>query len=144
MKELNVQSSNKHIKRTSTESVRFLDDNSVLINAASAPVTKREKEFELTLQKALLSACLQYIEIPSNSSGNSKNMEAKGKYLNYLQMENVIILPVFHIKEDRIVEQKFKELFPDFKIATVNSNEIARDGGTNKYYPFVFTFGYSF
>jgi hypothetical protein len=38
-----------------------------LINAASAHVTKREKEFELSLRKALLSACVEYIEFPSNT-----------------------------------------------------------------------------
>jgi agmatine/peptidylarginine deiminase len=71
-------------------------------------------------------------------------MEANGEYLKLFANGKCNHSSVFGIKEDGIVEQKFKELFPDFKIATVNSNEIARDGGTNKYYPFVFTFGYSF
>jgi agmatine deiminase len=109
--------------------VRFLNDNTVLINAGSEKATQKEKEFELSLRLALHNACLDYIEIPSDTSGNTKNKEANGEYLNYLQMENVIILPVFGIEKDDIVEKKFKELFSGIKIATVNSNDIANEGG---------------
>jgi agmatine deiminase len=109
--------------------VRFLNNNTVLINAGSEKATQKEKEFELSLRLALHNACLDYIEIPSDTSGNTKNKEANGEYLNYLQMENVIILPVFGIEKDDIVEKKFKELFSGIKIATVNSNDIAKEGG---------------
>lgn len=108
---------------------RFLNDDTVLINAGSEKATQREKKFELSLRLALHNACLEYIEIPSNTSGNSKIQEANGEYLNYLQMENVIILPVFGIKEDDMVEKKFKELFPGITLATVKSNDIAKEGG---------------
>jgi len=109
--------------------VRFLNDHTVLINAGSEKATQKEKEFESSLRLALHNACLEYIEIPSNTSGNSNNKEANGEYLNYLQMENVIIIPVFGIKEDDIVEKKFKELFSGIKIVTMNSNDIAKEGG---------------
>ena len=109
--------------------VRFLNDNTVLINASSENSTKREKQFELSLRLALHNAGLNYIEIPSNTSANKNNEQANGEYLNFLQMENVIILPAFGIAEDEIVKEKFKELFPDTRIVSVNSNEIANEGG---------------
>ena len=109
--------------------VRFLNDDTVLINATSENATKREKEFELSLRLALHNAGLNYIDIPSNTSANKNNEQANGEYLNFLQMKDVIILPAFGIAEDEIVKEKFKELFPDTKIVSVNSNEIANEGG---------------
>ena len=44
-------------------------------------------------------------------------------------MENVIIFPTFQQTEDELVLKKFEELFPGYSIATVDSNDIADDGG---------------
>jgi len=109
--------------------VRFLNDDTVLINASSEKANKKEKDFELALRLALHNAGLDYIEIPSDTSGNTKDKQANGEYLNYLQMEKVIILPAFGIEKDKVVEEKFKELFPGIRIVPINSNDIANEGG---------------
>ena len=109
--------------------VRFLNNNTVLINGSSEIVTKKEKEFQLRLRLALHNAGLEYIEIPSNTERNKNNKQANGEYLNFLQMENVLIIPTFGIKEDDIVVKKFEALFLGLTIATVISNEIANEGG---------------
>jgi len=77
----------------------------------------------------LSNAGLGYIELPSNTGANTNYTPANGEYLNYLQMENVIILPTFGIPEDELVVKKFEGLFPGSSIATVSSNDIAKDGG---------------
>ncbi len=109
--------------------VRLLDENTVLINVSSEKVTKKEKDFELSLRLALHNARLKYIEILSNTSTNKNYEQANGEYLNYLQMKDVIILPAFGIPEDEIVMEQFKNLFPDSRIVSVNSNDIANEGG---------------
>jgi agmatine deiminase len=109
--------------------VRFLNENTVLINASSEKASKKEKDFESSLRQALNNAGLKYREILSNTSANKNNEQANGEYLNYLQMKDVIILPAFGIAEDEMVMEQFIELFPGNRIVSVNSNEIANDGG---------------
>lgn len=109
--------------------VRFKDENTVLINASSEKATKKEKDFELSLRRALNDAGLIYKEILSNTSANKNNEQANGEYLNYLQMKGLIILPAFGIPEDEKVMEQFIELFPDSRIVSVNSNAIANVGG---------------
>jgi agmatine deiminase len=108
---------------------RFLDDNIVLINAGSPQANKKEKNFQLQLRCALHNAGFEFVEIPSNTSGNNNYTQANGEYLNYLQMKDVIVLPTFDIPEDELVARKIEELFPGITIATVNSNDIANNGG---------------
>lgn len=44
-------------------------------------------------------------------------------------MENTIIIPTFDIKEDDIAVKKLETVYPGQTIDTVESNEIAYDGG---------------
>lgn len=103
--------------------IRFLDDNTVLINKYS----KEDKNFQLQLILALHNAGLDYVEIPYNPYGNEKDIQANGIYINYLQMEQAVIVPTFDILEDEIAIKQFEALFPTIK--TVQSNDVAKDGG---------------
>jgi agmatine deiminase len=105
--------------------VRFLDNNTVLINDYS----QEKPRFQLTFRMSLQNAGLDYIEIPYNPYINQKLLQANGIYINYLQMKDVVIVPTFGIKEDEIVINRFEQLFSESKIATVESNEIANQGG---------------
>jgi len=51
---------------------------------------------------ALDNAELDYIEIPYNSYINKSYDKANGDYINFLQMENTVIIPTFGIKEDEM------------------------------------------
>jgi agmatine deiminase len=108
--------------------VRFFDDNTVLINTYPGKSAK-ERSFQVNLKKSLTNARLNYIEIPCNPYGNAYVFEANGIYMNYLQMEGVIILPVFNIKEDEHAVKKFEEIFAGQTIKTIESNAVAKDGG---------------
>lgn len=105
--------------------VRFYENDTVLINAAE----NKKNAFQLSLRLALHNAGLKYIEIPYNHFGNKKKSQANGIYLNYLQMQQDIIIPVFGIVEDDPAEKQFVDLFNGNKISTVNSNDIANEGG---------------
>ena len=105
--------------------VRFIDENTVIINDY-----KEEKEwFYRAFEIAIHNTGLDYIKIPYNVYGNKSNDQANGDYINYLQMENTVIVPTFGIEEDDEVVKQFEQLFAGQTIATVPSNEIANDGG---------------
>ena len=60
---------------------------------------------------------------------NKNYNQANGDYINYLQMENTVIIPTFGIKEDDIAVKQFETIFAGQNIVTIDSNEIANDGG---------------
>jgi agmatine deiminase len=60
---------------------------------------------------------------------NKSNDQANGDYINYLQMENTVIIPTFGIKEDNEAVKQLETIFAGQTIATLDSNEIANDGG---------------
>ena len=104
--------------------VRFLNEHTVLINDYSG----ESPEFQSAFRMSLHNAGLEYIEIPYCPDLNTKD-SAKGLYLNYLEMNKVILLPVFGIKEDEAAVKHFEDLFVGYTVRTVESNEIAVQGG---------------
>jgi agmatine deiminase len=105
--------------------VRFIDENTVVINDY-----KQEKEwFHRTFEIAIHNTGLDYIKIPYNVYDNKSNDQANGDYINYLQMENTVIIPTFGIKEDDEAVKQLETIFAGQTIVTVNSNEIANNGG---------------
>ena len=105
--------------------VRFLNEDTVIINDY-----KDEKQgFRRAFFIALNNAGLKYVEIPYNLNENDNDDQAHGCYINYLQMENLIIVPTFGLKEDDQAVRRFEDLFPKQTIATVESREIAEHGG---------------
>jgi agmatine deiminase len=105
--------------------VRFLDNNTVLINDYS----NDKPEFQRAFKIALDNADLDYIEIPYNPYGNKTLGQANGVYINFLQMQNTVIIPTFGIKEDEIAVRQFEQLFKGQNIPTIDSNELADNGG---------------
>ena len=105
--------------------VRFLDDYTVLINNYS----KESIDFQLQFRLAFHNAGLNYIEIPYNPYANKRDLQANGIYINYLHMKQAIVVPTFGIAEDEKVVRQFEELFSGQTIMTIDSNEIANEGG---------------
>ena len=56
---------------------------------------------------------------------------AIGIYVNYLEVGNLIVLPVFEVPGNKDVEavERFRQIFPDRIIETINYNEIGLEGG---------------
>lgn len=77
---------------------------------------------------------LEYIDIPFFESKeiNEKYPDnAIGCYVNYLEVGNLIVLPIFEIpgNKDNEVFELFKSIFPNRIIETINYNEIGFFGG---------------
>lgn len=105
--------------------VRFVDENTVIIN----DYKQEKEEFYRAFEIAIHNTGLDYITIPYNVYDNKSNDHANGDYINYLQMENTVIIPTFDIKEDELAVRQLETIFTGQNIQTVESNEIAYDGG---------------
>jgi agmatine deiminase len=108
--------------------VRFVDRNTLLGN-------NREQEYkywENGINNVLKEKGLCYIDIPFLDHKEKKYPDhAIGCYVNYLEVENLIVLPIFETENnnDQQVYDMFKDLFPNRDIETINYNAIGIFGG---------------
>lgn len=108
--------------------VRFVNRNTLLGN-------DREKEFKYWkdgINIVLKEKGIDYIDIPFLDHKEKKYPgHAIGCYVNYLEIQDLIVLPIFETEQnkDQEVYDKFREIFPDRKIETINYNEIGLHGG---------------
>ena len=106
--------------------LRYFEKDCVLINQY---YKKDKPAFQQKLKTILKSESIQFIEIPFNPYKNASGDEANGLYINYLQMQGFILIPTFGLKEDELAMRQFEKLFPFYVIDSINSREIAKDGG---------------
>ena len=100
--------------------VRFVDENTVVTNAPLSPYG-----FETKVKKSLQNYGFNVIDFPYFYS---KGDSAVGCYLNYLETEKSIFLPVFGVDTDNEAIKLAKNIF-DKTIIPVNINEVAEYGG---------------
>ncbi|MGY6522219.1 MAG: agmatine deiminase family protein [Mongoliitalea sp.] len=105
--------------------VRFVDEHTVIIN----DYKQEKEEFYRAFEIAIHNTGLDYIPIPYNVYNNKSIDHVNGDYINYLQMKNTVIIPTFGMKEDDIAVKQLESIFAGLTTATVESNEIAYDGG---------------
>lgn len=100
--------------------VRLVGENTAIVNAPLSPYG-----FETKVKKSLQNYGFNVIDFPYFYS---KGDSAVGCYLNYLETEKSIFLPVFGVDTDNEAINKAKNIF-DKTIIPVNINEIAEYGG---------------
>lgn len=102
--------------------VRFIDKNTILGN-------DRDKEYKYwseQMNEVIKKYNLNYKDVPFFTGKG-----AMGIYVNYLDVNNLIVIPSFQVEgnmDDEVI-LLFKKLFPDKIIETINYNEIAKEGG---------------
>lgn len=104
---------------------RFLDINSVLINDYKVDKPKNHIDF----LAALHNAKLKWNIIPFTCHLNQDPDDATGLYLNYLELENHLFLPIFNQKSDQLAIDRIKEFFPLKKIIPIVGTEPAKNTG---------------
>lgn len=108
--------------------MRFVDSSTVLVNNLDQDFGYMKN----AIIKALDNANLKYINFPwfeHKIKGNTEH--AIGIYLNYLEIGDLIIMPIFGVpgnKDDEALA-KLKEVFPNKVIETIDYNDIALSGG---------------
>jgi agmatine deiminase len=105
--------------------VRFYDEDTVFINDYS----NEDEDYKLRLEALLANAGISMIRVPYNPYNNASVDDASGTYLNFLEMSDLLLVPIFNRKEDGIVVKLYERTFPGKSVRTIDCNEIARDGG---------------
>ena len=108
--------------------VRFVDRDTILGNSRK----DEYKYWREGMNKVLKEHGLNYIDIPFLEHKENKHpYHAIGCYINYLEVQDLIVLPVFEVENNRDEEvlNLFFQIFPDRKIETINYNEIGLFGG---------------
>lgn len=99
---------------------RFLDDRTVLCNR---PLSSYG--FEQKVKRSVRAYGLNAVDFSFVPTGR---ISAVGCYLNYLETEQAVLLPVFGIEQDAEATVSAQQIFHK-EIVTVNIREIARQGG---------------
>lgn len=107
--------------------VRFVNRNTILGNK----LADEYKYWQKGIQKVIETYNLKYIDMPfiTNIKDSKYPESAMGIYVNYLEVNNLIILPVFDRDEDKQVIEILKKTFPEKTIETINYNRVAQEGG---------------
>lgn len=108
--------------------LRFIDDNTIIVNQLKDEDKNWVKGFERMIQKSNLNV----VEMPWYIDKKDKGKKsAIGSYLNYLQIEDLILFPIF--QENLEIDEKclsiIKTLLPDVKVESININKIGKEGG---------------
>jgi len=105
--------------------VRFIDDNTVIINEPTNENPKVEKR----LRSVLKESRVEIIEIPYSPPKDPTFISATGLHLNYLQMKQAILVPVFNQPTDVKAIKLLENIFVGTNIVAIDCNEIASEGG---------------
>ena len=100
--------------------VRFVDENTVIGNASPY-----QNGYEQRVKRALKKHGITVMDFPYFDSAG---ISAVGSYLNFLETERHIFLPIFGSVQDEAAVKRAKGIF-DKEIIAVNINGIAEDGG---------------
>lgn len=122
-----LKSQNEDLTGHADGMVRFVDRNTIIGNERK---TNEYQYMKDGLQKAIDTFGLTYIDVPFFEDKDSNHPEsAIGIYVNYLEVNNLIIMPVFGREEDKQAIDIIKKAFPDKVIETINYDDVAREGG---------------
>lgn len=109
--------------------VRFIDEHTILGN----DLNHEYKYIRDGIKKACKDNGLDYIDVPFFMPKRDKRheMSAIGIYVNYLEVDNLIVIPKFGVEgnRDEKTESLFRKIFPDRELETINYNEVALEGG---------------
>jgi agmatine deiminase len=107
--------------------VRFIDDNTVLVNDYRLV----DPGFERRLAKVLLRHKLVIESIPYVPEAVVLDgvHSAIGCYSNYLRTKRVVIVPAFCLDQDRAALSRLEALLPGIPILSLDCTGLAREGG---------------
>ncbi len=108
--------------------VRFVDRNTVL---GIKYDDRYKKDWWKNTQKVLDTYNISFIEVPFfEDEPDSEHPEsAIGVYVNYLEVNDLIVVPVFGREEDARAIEIIQKAFPNKQIETINYNDVAKEGG---------------
>ena len=106
--------------------LRFTEHNHLVINDFS----KIDADYAKKLKLCLFNAGLTFIELPNEFEKAENEIDDRGDYVNFLEMEDLVLIPAFNSEMDAVAELAYKEIFRDKKVVeSIDCSEIAKEGG---------------
>ena len=107
--------------------VRFVDRNTILGNK----LADEYKYWQKGMQKVIDTYNLTYIDVPfiTDIKDPKHPGSAIGIYVNFLEVNDLIVMPIFNRDEDRQVLEILQRTFPNKIIETIDYNDVAKEGG---------------
>lgn len=110
--------------------VRFYNEKTIIGNN----LNDEFKYWGNAMKKVIQQYGFEYINMPVfdyKAQYKNKSMSAIGCYMNYLEIGNLIVFPVFEFEENKDDEafDLISSLYPKKNIERININEIAFEGG---------------
>ncbi|WP_066622021.1 agmatine deiminase family protein [Rufibacter roseus] len=90
---------------------RFIDNRTVLVN----DYKQEDKSDYIDFLAALHNSKLEWLPFPFDPYKNTEPDDAAGIYLNYLEMEHYLVLPIYGLETDNEAVKKANEIFPNKK-----------------------------
>lgn len=109
--------------------VRFYNENILLVNDYSRESDSWRKKLDVALKQTGLEIMpFPYVLYDDKVDGD---YTAKGCYINFAQIGNLIIFPQFKVNEDDAALKRIKELYPspDYYVEPIDASLIAKGGG---------------
>ena len=107
--------------------VRFVNKNTIVGNNRAGEC----KYWQDGMKKVLDTYNLTYIDVPCVISKKDPKRpdSAIGIYVNYLEVNDLIVVPEFGFKEDKEAIDVLQKAFPNKHIEAINYNDVAQEGG---------------
>lgn len=107
--------------------VRFVDRNTILGNK----LADEYKYWQKGMQKVIDTYNLTYIDVPfiTDIKDPKHPGSAIGIYVNFLEVNDLIVRPIFNRNEDNQVLEILQRTFPNKIIETIDYNDVAKEGG---------------
>ena len=106
--------------------VRFADRNTIIGNDINAEYSYWRKG----MQKVIEQYGLKYIDMPFFEPKDRKHpISAVGIYVNYLEVNNLIVVPMFDRNEDKQAIDILRQTFPNKQIEQIKYDDVAQEGG---------------
>jgi agmatine/peptidylarginine deiminase len=107
--------------------VRFVDGGTVVLNGYRG----LDPGYRRVLRRRLEQVGLEIAEVPYRpGSGSAQGMpSAIGNYVNFLLIEELVIVPSYGRREDDEARETLSRVFPGFDVHAVECRRIGREGG---------------
>lgn len=106
--------------------VRFVNKNTILGNRLADDYKYIQDDRREIIKKYNL----KYIDVPFFATKDRNHPDsAIGIYVNYLEVNNLIVVPIFGRDEDKQAIDIIQKTFPDKIVETIDYNEVALEGG---------------
>lgn len=105
---------------------RLIDEHHVLVNNYS----KENVRFRNKLRHSFEKNCIVPITFTYGLDYSNKNTRsAVGTYINFLEVDNIILLPAFGIREDSQALSETHACFPGHEVYQIDCRSLAEEGG---------------